>query len=127
MFGSNLLSGMGSLFNPLDGNLMGNNVMTGMGAMNAIPDGTFINKGTVGPTMANSGMLDTALGSSFATPSAFENAMYGMAGAGNLLGGVGSLYSAYEANQYMDDQMAMQQDAYRRNVEADEKRQNLNF
>ena len=52
----------------------------------------------------------------------------------SLLQGGAGLYSAYKAGQGIDAQtkianqsMAMAQDAYRRDKEAEEKRQNLNF
>ena len=87
--------------------------------------GTFVNDGRIGPSIANAGSLYSA--PSYMTPGTFEKTMMGLGAAGNLLGGIGSLYGAYEAQKYMDDQMAMQKDAYSRNVEADEKRQSLNF
>jgi len=52
----------------------------------------------------------------------------------NILKGGAGLYGAYSANQLGKDQLGiqnqqllMQQDAYNRNVKADEARQNLNF
>ena len=91
----------------------------------AAATGTFINDGRVGPSIANAGSLFSS--PSYMTPGTFEKTMMGLSAGGNLLGGIGSLYGAYEAQKYLDDQMAMQQDAYARNVEADEKRQSLNF
>ena len=158
-FVTNSLMGFGSLFNPMDGNLIGNNPTNGMNMplanngmpLVAKPKGTFINDGTVGPTIANADMIeqplvddpivddtmvddtivDDTIVEEYATrsykPGIFENTMYGLGATGSMLGGIGSLYSAYEMNDYLNKQMAMAEDAYRRNVEADEKRQQLNF
>ncbi len=88
--------------------------------INSVSGGTF-------DAFADTGTSAESMAPAYYAPSYLETGL-GMAGSvGNLLGGLGSLRMANEATDYMASQQDMREDAYRRYLAEQEKRQSLNF